>query len=183
MNWTRKSLSLVVLVAPDGESVGRGIDASAKERFDFVHQFLKWVFIDDLRAKRVLSLADGALGVMTGAALAVSLIGAGARAGTWIVRQVRDQTGRPLAEQRGRGPLGLVRFVGSRVGGRAARDRRGDGLDRLRRRQPVHARAAPRPPPRNGHAPPLAHRRQGRTEKPAQRFRGPVPVPAEGASA
>ena len=46
-----------------------------KERFDFVHQFLKRVFIDDLHAKRVLSLANGALGVMTGAALAVSLIG------------------------------------------------------------------------------------------------------------
>ena len=46
-----------------------------KQRFDFVHQFLKRVFIDDLHAKRVLSLANGALGVMTGAALAVSLIG------------------------------------------------------------------------------------------------------------
>jgi hypothetical protein len=33
------------------------------------------VFIDDLHAKRVQSLANGALGVMTGAALAVSLIG------------------------------------------------------------------------------------------------------------
>jgi len=46
-----------------------------KERFDFVHEFLNRVFIDDLHAKRVLSLANGALGVMTGAALAVSLIG------------------------------------------------------------------------------------------------------------
>ena len=46
-----------------------------KERFDFVHQFLKRVFIDDLHSKRVLSLANGALGVMTGATLAVSLIG------------------------------------------------------------------------------------------------------------
>jgi hypothetical protein len=45
------------------------------ERFDFVHQFLRRVFIDDLHAKRVLSLANGTLGVMTGAALAVSLIG------------------------------------------------------------------------------------------------------------
>ncbi len=33
------------------------------------------VFVDDLHAKRVLSLANGALGVMTGASLAVSLIG------------------------------------------------------------------------------------------------------------
>jgi hypothetical protein len=46
-----------------------------KERFDFVHEFLNRVFIDDLHAKRVLSLANGTLGVMSGAALAVSLIG------------------------------------------------------------------------------------------------------------
>src|SRR5271167_3879394 len=53
-----------------------------KERFDFIHEFLNRVFVDDLHAKRVLSLANGTLGVMTGAALAVSLIGqalAGAR--------------------------------------------------------------------------------------------------------
>jgi len=48
---------------------------AAKERFDFVHEFLNRVLIDDLHAKRVLSLANGTLGVMTGAALAVSLIG------------------------------------------------------------------------------------------------------------
>src|SRR5208283_2637702 len=49
-----------------------------KERSDFVHGFLNRVFIDDLHAKRILSLANGTLGVMTvmtGAALAVSLIG------------------------------------------------------------------------------------------------------------
>jgi hypothetical protein len=46
-----------------------------KERFDFVHEFLNRVFVDDLHAKRVLSLANGTLGVMAGAALAVSLIG------------------------------------------------------------------------------------------------------------
>jgi hypothetical protein len=46
-----------------------------KERFDFVHEFLNRVFNDDLHAKRVLSLANGTLGVMSGAALAVSLIG------------------------------------------------------------------------------------------------------------
>ena len=46
-----------------------------KERFDFVHEFLNRVLIDDLHAKRILSLANGTLGVMTGAALAVSLIG------------------------------------------------------------------------------------------------------------
>jgi hypothetical protein len=48
---------------------------ASKDRFDFVHEFLKRVVIDDLHAKRVLSLANGTLGVMTGAALAVCLIG------------------------------------------------------------------------------------------------------------
>jgi DDE family transposase len=46
-----------------------------KEQFDFVHDFVNRVFIGDLHAKRVLSLANGALGVMTGATLAVGLIG------------------------------------------------------------------------------------------------------------
>jgi hypothetical protein len=46
-----------------------------KDRFEFVHEFLNRVFADDLHAKRVLSLANGALGVMTSAALAVSLVG------------------------------------------------------------------------------------------------------------
>ena len=46
-----------------------------KERFDFVHEFLNRLFIDDLHVKRVLSLANATLGVMAGAALAVSLIG------------------------------------------------------------------------------------------------------------
>jgi hypothetical protein len=46
-----------------------------KERFEFVHEFLNRIFVDDLHAKRVLSLANGTVGVMTGAALAVSLIG------------------------------------------------------------------------------------------------------------
>ena len=48
---------------------------AAKDRFDFVHEFLGRVFSDDLHAKRVLSLANGTLGVAAGAALAVSLIG------------------------------------------------------------------------------------------------------------
>ena len=57
---------------------------ASKERFDFVHEFLNRVFSDDLHAKRVLSLANGTLGVMTGAALAVSLIGqALARRADW----------------------------------------------------------------------------------------------------
>ena len=50
-----------------------------KERFDFVHEFLNRVFNDDLHAKRVLSLANGTPGVMSGAALAVSLIGSNSK--------------------------------------------------------------------------------------------------------
>ena len=46
-----------------------------KQQFDFVHEYLNRVFEDELHAKRVLSLANGTLGVMAGAARAVSLIG------------------------------------------------------------------------------------------------------------
>jgi hypothetical protein len=42
---------------------------------DFVHDFVNRVFVGDLRAKRAPSLANGALGVMTRATLAVGLIG------------------------------------------------------------------------------------------------------------
>ena len=48
---------------------------AAQEQFDFVHDYLDRVFGEDLHAKRILSLANGTLGVMAGAALAVCLIG------------------------------------------------------------------------------------------------------------
>jgi hypothetical protein len=54
---------------------GGGVMRAPKERFDLVHEFLSRVLGDDLHAKRILSLTNGTLGVMTGAALAVSLIG------------------------------------------------------------------------------------------------------------
>jgi hypothetical protein len=43
----------------------------SKERFDFVHEFLTRVFAEDLHAKRILSLANGTLGVMTGSAISL----------------------------------------------------------------------------------------------------------------
>ena len=46
-----------------------------RENFDFIHEFLNRVLGDDLHAKRVLSLLNATIGVMAGAALAVSLIG------------------------------------------------------------------------------------------------------------
>ncbi|MGH7169763.1 MAG: IS4 family transposase [Gemmataceae bacterium] len=45
------------------------------KHIDFVQDFLAGAFAEDLHAKRVESLANGALGVMTGASLAVSIIG------------------------------------------------------------------------------------------------------------
>jgi len=48
---------------------------ASQKQFDFVHEYLNRVFGEDLHAKRILSLANGTLGVMAGAALAVSLIG------------------------------------------------------------------------------------------------------------
>jgi hypothetical protein len=45
------------------------------KRIDFVHDFLAGIFADDLHAKRVASLANGTLGVMTSASLAVTIIG------------------------------------------------------------------------------------------------------------
>ena len=44
-------------------------------RAAFVQEYLDGIFAHDLHAKRVQSLANGALGVMTGASLAVSIIG------------------------------------------------------------------------------------------------------------
>ena len=45
------------------------------KRIDFIQNYLDGIFAEDLHAKRVASLANGTLGVMTGASLAVSIIG------------------------------------------------------------------------------------------------------------
>jgi hypothetical protein len=45
------------------------------DRIEFVHTFLEETFSPDLRAKRIESLANGAVGVLTSASLAVSVIG------------------------------------------------------------------------------------------------------------
>ena len=45
------------------------------DRMELVHDFLKRTFSGSLHAKRILSLANGTLGVVTGASLAVSIIG------------------------------------------------------------------------------------------------------------
>jgi len=45
------------------------------KRVEFVQKYLDGIFAEDVHAKRVMSLANGAVGVMTGASLAVSMIG------------------------------------------------------------------------------------------------------------
>jgi hypothetical protein len=45
------------------------------KRVEFIQNYLDAIFSEDLHAKRVKSLANGALGVMTSASLAVSIIG------------------------------------------------------------------------------------------------------------
>jgi hypothetical protein len=42
---------------------------------EFVQKYLDGIFAEDVHAKRVMSLANGAVGVMTGSSLAVSMIG------------------------------------------------------------------------------------------------------------
>jgi len=44
-------------------------------RVEFVQKYLDGIFANDIHAKRVQSLANGVLGVMTGASLAVAIIG------------------------------------------------------------------------------------------------------------
>ena len=48
---------------------------TSTDRIETVHNFVNHVFSEDLHAKRVLSLANAALGVVTGASLAVAMIG------------------------------------------------------------------------------------------------------------
>jgi hypothetical protein len=40
------------------------------KRVEFVRKYLDGIFAEDVHAKRVMSLANGAVGVMTGASLA-----------------------------------------------------------------------------------------------------------------
>ena len=45
------------------------------KRVEFVQNYLNGIFAESLHGKRIESLANGALGVMTSASLAVSIIG------------------------------------------------------------------------------------------------------------
>ena len=148
----------------------------ASRRFDFVHEFVIRVFADDLHAKRILSLANGTLGVMTGAALAVSLIGqALAHARGLVSKSAIKQVDRLLSNA-GVVPWDLFgSWVGELVGARREIVVAMDWTDFDADNQ-LDAGPASRHPSRPNYAAPLADRRQGRIEGPAQRFRGPVPA-------
>ena len=117
---------------------------------------------------------------MAGAALAVSLIGqALAKARGLLAKSAIKQVDRLLSNA---GVFAWDLFgswVREAVGPRRG-DRRGDGLDRFRRRQSVDARAASRHSPRKGHAAPLADRRQGRIEEQRNDFEDACLVSSEG---
>ena len=73
---------------------------STSDGVETVRNFVKRVFSEDLHAKRVLSLADAALGVITSASLAVSMIGhALARARGLIDKHAVKQVDRLLSNQ------------------------------------------------------------------------------------
>jgi len=70
------------------------------DRIETIRNFVKGVFSKDLHAKRVLSLADAALGVATSASLAVSMIGhALAQARGLIDKHAVKQVDRLLSNQ------------------------------------------------------------------------------------
>ena len=68
------------------------------ERMEFIHDFVERAFAGSLHAKRIVSLANGVVGVVTGASLAVSVIGhALARARGLVDRHAIKQVDRLLS--------------------------------------------------------------------------------------
>ena len=68
--------------------------------FEHVHRFLDNLFGDSLHAKRVLSLANATLGVVTTASLAINIIGLGlAQARGLVTKHAVKQVDRMLSNQ------------------------------------------------------------------------------------
>ena len=149
------------------------------DRMELVHDFLKRAFSGSLHAKRIVSLANGTLGVLTGASLAVSVIGHGlAQARGLMDRHAIKQVDRLLSN------AGVVvwdlfapwarEVVGQRKAIVVAMDWTDFDADN-------QATLALSLITRHGRATPLrADGRQGRTEGPAQRLRRPLPDAFEG---
>ena len=100
-------------------------------QFQDVRSFLDSVLSEDIHAKRVDSLANAALGVMTGASLAVAMIGRSlAQARGLLTKHAVKQVDRLLSNP-GIEAWDNLRHVGPGDGRVAYRHRGGDGLDRL----------------------------------------------------
>jgi hypothetical protein len=70
------------------------------KRVEFIQKYLDGIFAEDLHAKRVVSLANGTLGVMTSASLAVSIVGQSlAQARGLLSKHAIKQAGRLLSNQ------------------------------------------------------------------------------------
>ena len=77
---------------------GRWLMRKPVERVEFIHHFVERAFAGSLHAKRIVSLANGVVGVVTGASLAVSVIGhALARARGLVDRHAIKQVDRLLS--------------------------------------------------------------------------------------
>ena len=80
------------------------------KRVEFIQNYLEAIFAGDLHAKRIDSLANGTLGVMTSASLAVSIIGQSlAQARALLTKHAIKQVDRLLSNQ---GRLGVITRAG-----------------------------------------------------------------------
>src|SRR3954463_13095750 len=115
-------------------------------KFQDVRAFLDSVLDEDIHTKRVDSLANATLGVMTGASLGVALIGKSlAQARGLLPKHAIKQVDRLLSNRKLEAWDIFATWVPELVG---SRPHCGDGLDRLRRRrapgaQAGHGRATP----------------------------------------
>ena len=105
--------------------------ASASRRLDEVRSFIGGLYGPDLHAKRSDALASATLGVMTGASLAVAMIGqALAQARGLVTRHAVNQVDR-LTSNAGL-DVWIISAVGATAAWRAPRYSGGSGLARLR---------------------------------------------------
>jgi hypothetical protein len=142
-------------------------------RLKDISAFVHGLYGHDLHARRVDSLAAATRGVVTGASLAVAMIGqALAQARGRVTKHAIKQVDRLLSNKGIDVWDSFARWVAHLIGTRA--DRRCHGLDRLRRRRPGHPRAQSRDRPWPGDAIVVAVSVEGRVEGSAQRLRGCV---------
>ena len=131
------------------------------KRLDFIQNYLASIFSKDLHAKRVKSLANGTLGVMTSASLAVSIIGQSlAQARGLMSKHAVKQVDRLLSNQ------GIVVW-----------DMFAPWVAQIVGQRKTIVVAMDDHQPRPGDAIVVADRVEGRTERQAQRLRGPLPGP------